>query len=129
MNIPGLIDISPVLAIIATLAGAGYSTSGLLTWLRNVALNGWLASRAEEQRAAIYQGILLALNFVLILVLALATHYQMSLNLLGAVLLGALISTGGAHGLYNYNQKKSGSDPAGFSAPDPTTADGAPGAA
>ena len=129
MNIPGLIDISPVLAIIATLAGAGFSTSGLLTWLRNVALNAWLASLAEEQRAAIYQGLLVVMNFAAILVLALAAHYQMSLNLLGAVLLGALISMGGAHGLYNYNQKTAGSDPAGMTAPDPTTADGAPGQA
>ncbi len=111
-TIPGLIDLSPVLAIIAVLAGSGYSASGLLTWLRRVALNSWLSRMAEEQRAAIYQGLLLVMNYAAILVLALATHYTLSLNLAGAVLLAALIATGGAHGLYNYNQKVKSSDPA-----------------
>lgn len=128
-NLPGLIDLSPVLAIIATLAGSGYSTSGLLTWLRRVALNSWLSSLAEEQRAAIYQGMLLVMNYAAILALALTGHYTLSWNLAGAVLLAALIATGGAHGLYNYNQKTKASDPAGFSAPDPTTPNGAHGAA
>lgn len=128
MNIPGLIDLTPVLAILATLAGSGYSASGLLTWLRKAALNSWLSNMAEEQRAATYQGLLLVMNYAAILMLALAAHYTLSWNLVGAVLLAALIATGGAHGLYNYNQKTKASDPAG-QAPDPVTPDGASGAA
>lgn len=124
LNIPGLIDLSPIFAILTTLAGAGYSTSGALTWLKNVALDGWTARMPKAQRNAILQGVLFAMNYALIFVLALFARYPLTWNLAGAVLIGAMVATGGAHGLYHYNQKPKASDPAGATpAPgDPTTA-------
>ena len=106
MNLQNLIDLTPILAVLAALAGSGYSTSGLLTWMRRAALNAWVSGLSDEQRAALYQGILLVMNYLIIGGLALATHYTLSWNLAGSVLVAALFSTVGAHGLYNYNQKQ-----------------------
>ena len=105
MNLQNLVNLTPILAVLATLAGSGYSTSGLLTWMRKAALNAWLSGLDDDQRAAIYQGIMLVLNYLIIGGLALTTHYTLSWNLAGSVLVAALASTIGAHGLYNYNQK------------------------
>lgn len=105
MNFQNLVNLTPILAVLATLAGSGYSTSGLLTWMRRAALNAWLSGLTDDSRAAIYQGIMLVLNYAIIGGLALATHYTLSWNLAGSVFVAALASTVGAHGLYNYNQK------------------------
>ncbi len=105
MNLPNLIDLSPILNILAALAGSGYSTSGALQFLRELLLDRLTQAMPDAQRNAILRAVLFAMNYALIGGLALLSHYALSWNLAGAVLMAALVTTGGASFLYNYNQK------------------------
>ena len=104
-NLPSLVDLTPVMAVFATLAGSMFSTTNVLQWLRNVLLDRLTAGMADVQRNDILRGVLLVLNYAVILGIALFFHFTLSPNLLLAVLVGAIGATVGAHLSYGYTQK------------------------
>jgi hypothetical protein len=104
-NLPNLIDLTPVLSILATLAGSSYSTMALLQWLRDAFLDRLTQAMPDTQRNAILRGLLVVLNFAAILGLALLLRFPFTGNLVASAVLGALVSTGGAHLLYNKVKK------------------------
>ena len=100
-----MIDLSPIIPILGTLAGSAYSTSMLLQWLRDAGLDRLTQAMPDRQRNAILRGLLLLLNFALDLGVALLAHYPLSANLLFSVLLLAIGAGSGAHRFYGYVQK------------------------
>lgn len=104
-NLPSLVDLTPVMAVFATLAGSMFSTSNVLQWLRNVLLDRLTAGMADVQRNDILRGVLFVLNYGAILGIALFFRFTLSPNLLLAVLVGAVGATVGAHLSYGYTQK------------------------
>jgi len=105
LNLPSLVDLTPVMAVFATLAGSMFSTTNVLQWLRNVLLDRLTAGMADAQRNDILRGVLLVMNYAVILGIALFFHFALSPNLLLAVLVGAVGATVGAHLSYGYTQK------------------------
>ena len=105
LNLPSLVDLTPVMAVFATLAGSMFSTTNVLQWLRNVLLDRLTAGMADAQRNDILRGILFVMNYAVILGIALFFHFALSPNLLLAVLVGAVGATVGAHLSYGYTQK------------------------
>ena len=105
LNLPSLVDLTPVMAVFATLAGSMFSTTNVLQWLRNVLLDRLTAGMADAQRNDILRGVLFVMNYAVILGIALFFHFALSPNLLLAVLVGAVGATVGAHLSYGYTQK------------------------
>ena len=54
-NLPGLIDLTPVFAVFAALAGSAYSASNILQWLRNLFLDDLTARMNDKQRTELLQ--------------------------------------------------------------------------
>lgn len=104
-NLPSLVDLTPVMAVFATLAGSMFSTTNILQWLRNVLLDRLTAGMADVQRNDILRGVLFVMNYAVILGIALFFRFALSPNLLLAVLVGAVGATVGAHLSYGYTQK------------------------
>jgi len=111
LNLPSLVDLTPVMAVFATLAGSMFSTTNVLQWLRNVLLDRLTAGMADAQRNDILRGILFVMNYAVILGIALFFHFALSPNLLLAVLVGAVGATVGAHLSYGYTQKTPATPP------------------
>ena len=105
INLPSLLDITPVMAVFAILTGSAFSTSNVLQWLRNLFLDGLTARMSDTQRNELLRTILVVLNVGVILGLALFMHFTLSPQLLLAVFLGAFGSAGGAHFSYVHTQK------------------------
>ena len=107
LNLPGLLDLSPVFAVFAALAGSAYSASNILQWLRNLGLDGLIARLHlnDRQRTEVLQTLLVVISFMMLLGLSLMLHFTFSPNLLMSVFLGALGSAGGAHFSYQHTQK------------------------
>ena len=66
-NLPSLVDLTPVMAVFATLAGSMFSTSNVLQWLRNVLLDRLTAGMADVQRNDILRGVLFAVTHIFLL--------------------------------------------------------------
>lgn len=103
MNVPSLIDLSGVVAIVAS-SGA---VSAIMQWLRDVALDRLTQAMPDAQRNAILRALLIVLNFGAILGLALISGNAMSGALLLSAGLTAFLGAAGSHVLYTYVQKPS----------------------
>ena len=101
MNVPSLIDLSGVVAIVAS-SGA---VSALLQWLRDIGLDRLTQAMPDAQRNAVLRALLIVLNFGAILGLALVMGNPMSGALLLSAGLTAFIGAAGSHVLYSYVQK------------------------
>ena len=101
MNVPSLIDLSGVVAIVAS-SGA---VAAILQWLRDVALDRLTQAMPDAQRNAILRGLLVLLNFGAILGLALIMDNALSGALLLSAGLTAFLGAAGSHVLYSYVQK------------------------
>ena len=101
MNVPSLIDLSGVVAILAS-SGA---VSAIMQWLRDVALDRLTQAMPDAQRNAILRGLLVVLNFGAILGLALVMGNALSGVLLVSAGLTAFLGAAGSHALYTYVQK------------------------
>lgn len=101
MNVPSLIDLSGVVAIVAS-SGA---VAAILQWLRDVALDRLTQAMPDAQRNAILRALLVLLNFGAILGLALVMGNALSGALLLSAGLTAFLGAAGSHVLYQYVQK------------------------
>ena len=101
MNVPSLIDLSGVVAIVAS-SGA---VSAILQWLRDIGLDRLTQAMPDTQRNALLRALLIVLNFGAILGLALVMGNPMSGALLLSAGLTAFIGAAGSHVLYSYVQK------------------------
>ena len=101
MNVPSLIDLSGVVAIVAS-SGA---VSALLQWLRDIGLDRLTQAMPDAQRNALLRALLIVLNFGAILGLALLMGNAMSGALLLSAGLTAFLGAAGSHVLYQYVQK------------------------
>ena len=101
MNVPSLIDLSGVVAIVAS-SGA---VSALLQWLRDIGLDRLTQAMPDAQRNALLRALLIVLNFGAILGLALLMGNPMSGALLLSAGLTAFLGAAGSHVLYQYVQK------------------------
>ena len=101
MNVPSLIDLSGVVAIVAS-SGA---VSAILQWLRDIGLDRLTQAMPDTQRNALLRALLIVLNFGAILGLALIMGNPMSGALLLSAGLTAFIGAAGSHVLYSYVQK------------------------
>lgn len=101
MNVPSLIDLSGVVAIVAS-SGA---VSAIMQWLRDVALDRLTQAMPDAQRNAILRALLIALNGGAILGLSLLMGNAMSSALLLSAGLTAFLGAAGSHVLYSYVQK------------------------
>ena len=118
MNVPSLIDLSGVVAILAS-SGA---VSAILQWLRDVALDRLTQAMPDAQRNAILRGLLVVLNFGAILALALISGNALSGVLLVSAGLTAFLGAAGSHALYSYVQKPVNSVAPATTPPDGVTA-------
>lgn len=103
MNVPSLIDLSGVVAILAS-SGA---VSAIMQWLRDVALDRLTQAMPDAQRNAILRALLIVLNFGAILGLALISGNGMSGALLLSAGLTAFLGAAGSHVLYTYVNRPS----------------------
>ena len=101
MNVPSLIDLSGVVAIVAS-SGA---VAALLQWLRDIGLDRLTQAMPDAQRNALLRALLIVLNFGAILGLALLMGNAMSGALLLSAGLTAFLGAAGSHVLYSYVQK------------------------
>ena len=101
MNVPSLIDLSGVVAIVAS-SGA---VAALLQWLRDIGLDRLTQAMPDAQRNAVLRALLIVLNFGAILGLALVMGNPMSGALLLSAGLTAFLGAAGSHVLYQYVQK------------------------
>ena len=105
LNLPGLIDLTPVFAVFAILAGSAFSTSNALQWARNLFLDNLTAKMSDTQRNELLRTLLFLLNVGVVLGIALFMHFALSPQLLLSVVIGASGSSIGAHLSYGYTQK------------------------
>ena len=105
LNLPGLIDLTPVFAVFAVLAGSAFSTSNALQWARNLFLDSLTAKMSDTQRNELLRTLLFLLNVGVVLGIALFMHFALSPQLLLSVVIGASGSSIGAHLSYGYTQK------------------------
>lgn len=120
-----LVDLT---AIVGMLASWGIVPNAL-QFLRDLFLDSLLQRASDASRNAVLRALLFVLSFAGILALALILGQAISINLIVSAILAASGGAVGAHATYQNLQKTKGSDPAGATAPNPTTADGAPGQA
>jgi len=105
LNLPGLIDLTPVFAVFAILTGSAFSTSNALQWARNLFLDNLTAKMSNTQRNELLRTLLFLLNVGAVLGIALFMHFALSPQLLLSVIIGASGSSIGAHLSYGYTQK------------------------
>jgi len=101
VNVPSLIDLSGVVAIVAS-SGA---VAAILQWLRDVGLDRLTQAMPDAQRNAVLRALLVVLNFGAILGLALIMGNAMSGALLLSAGLTAFLGAAGSHVLYQFVQK------------------------
>ena len=110
-NLPTLLDLTPVMAVITVIAGSAFSASAVLQFLRNTFLDNLTARMSDAARNDILRLVMLVINFVMILVAALFLHFVFSPQLLLSVFVAAVGATMGAHYQYGHNQKQPSGDP------------------
>lgn len=118
MNVPSLIDLSGVVAIVAS-SGA---VSAILQWLRDIGLDRLTQAMPDTQRNALLRALLIILNFGAILGLALVMGNPMSGALLLSAGLTAFLGAAGSHVLYTYVQPRTAPASASYVSPFTTAA-------